>query len=714
MSATRLLELWAPPAGYRLASVVATTYHLQADFLEEDLLPLALGLRHTPARGREFRRELARARQVVDVTIYLHPDGYQPGMRRSPRVDLIPVPESSARKLHAKVALLRFVHEQDREVSSQIVRLITGSANLTASGYRNNIEIAVAVDDAPSGAAVNATAVRDAAAWLAEVLPPKTDQARAQQRYMRAVFSARPMDPDRQGMFFLGLPRPGGVLSALGSVPLGEVRTLTAASPFWPTGDGLADVVSRLLSAFGSRPQHVRLIGPARAVEGRLYPEMPPALLQALMREKVDTSIAFAEPQYGCATLSAQADDDEGEYDRSRSARAEFAAWRDLHAKLLLVEGSKASLLAMGSFNFTRRGLGLFDGLSNTEAGLIWRIPAASASKFAPLVVFAGPWQRVEGAPELLVKAPEPIQGESGQQWPKFILSLRASRDGLLIEGDPSSWPERLRVSMRDIRARLVQLERNFDPWQIDRPADPAPMQLTLPLVASWITQENHPELARYPALADLEVTLEWDDQATVLPVVFVEKHEFPVVERAEREDERLLLDWFLGLRPEVESEPGGLAHGIDPDPTASAPDPSDSSGILSYLIRDFVHALPGIRAHLEEGAATETGVRAALLGPRSPAKLAEEILAAFMQPLPGQARKTVVAAAFQLIELRKLVASARLPALPEGKDEALRSNCLARIDAAVDRVVAKLESPLEPALQRYISARREVPHAAA
>ncbi len=84
MSTTRLLDLWAPPPGYRLASVIATTYQLQADFIEEDLLPVALGLRQSPARGREFRIELEKTLQDAEITVYLHPDGYTPGLRRSP------------------------------------------------------------------------------------------------------------------------------------------------------------------------------------------------------------------------------------------------------------------------------------------------------------------------------------------------------------------------------------------------------------------------------------------------------------------------------------------------------------------------------------------------------------------------------------------------------------------------------------------------------
>ena len=109
VTAHRLIERWEAPQGFRLASVIATTYELQADFLEEDLLPVALGLRLAPARGRDFRLELERALGDTEVTIFFHPGRYQPGFRRSPRIDLVPLPEGRYPKLHAKVVLMRFV-----------------------------------------------------------------------------------------------------------------------------------------------------------------------------------------------------------------------------------------------------------------------------------------------------------------------------------------------------------------------------------------------------------------------------------------------------------------------------------------------------------------------------------------------------------------------------------------------------------------------------
>lgn len=711
MSTSRLLDLWVPPAGYRLASILATTYHLHADFLEEDLLPVALGLRQSSARGREFRIELEQALQDTDVTIYLHPDGYQPGLRRSPRVDLIPLPEARTPKLHAKVGLLRFVPEKGGGAEEEVVRLVVGSANLTSSGYRTNIEIGVALDDAPGGDATAATAVRDAAAWLRVALPPATNQARSQHRSMQAIFDARPVEAAREGISFIGLPRPGGLAEALAAIDIGDIQTLTVVSPFWPTGEEPGDVVKALFKACGGTPKLVRLAGPAREVEGTLYPEMPPSLLRAL-REHVAVEVAYADPRYACSQSDSQLASDSDEYGDMETTRGKPAAWRPLHAKALLLEGSRASVLAAGSFNFTRRGLGIHGGVSNTEAGMIWSLPAKSGAKFAPLFDFIGPWRKVDGELEEMVKAPGPMDGNGGQVWPAFIHSIRASREGVTIEGDGASWPQEVRFSMRDIRARLVQLQRDFDPWVIVRaPADQR-VDETLRLTSSWLDDDGHQALARYPALADLDITLEWDGQQAVLPVVFVDKHEFPVVERATREDERALIDWFLGLCPANDPEPGGFSHSVDPISPTHQPETSSASGILSYLLRDFVHALPGIRARLEEGASTETGMRSALLGPRSPAKLADEILAAWKRAVPGQPRKTDIATAFQLIELRQLVERVPLPALPDGMTEQLRSRCIKHIDTTLIQVTSKLKPCVDPALKRYLEAAGEGEHA--
>ena len=276
MSTCKLLELWAPPAGFRLASIIATTYECQADFVEEDLLPMALNLRLPAARGRDFRIELEHALQDVEVTVFLHPERYQAGLRRSPRIDLVPLPENRYPKLHAKVALLRFVPEVHSTTDKQVVRLVVGSANLTNSGYRSNLELAIALDDSPGSTPTVITAVRDATAWLRELLGQTTEQCFRQLRDFEAVFASRPTVPVRNGLRFVGLPRTGGLVGLLTEHNRGPAKSLTLVSPFWPTGEEPTDIVNALGHVAGGLPPTIRLIGPAEIDDqGRDIPGHP-------------------------------------------------------------------------------------------------------------------------------------------------------------------------------------------------------------------------------------------------------------------------------------------------------------------------------------------------------------------------------------------------------------------------------------------------------
>ena len=702
MSSARLLELWMPPPGHRLASVLATTYQLQADFIEEDLLPVALGLRLPAARGRSFRLELEQALQGVDITIYLHPDGYQPGMRRSPRIDLVTLPESRLPKLHAKVSLLRFVPEGGAPADQQLVRMLVGSANLTAPGYRDNIEVAIALDDAPGASAAEVTAVRDAAAWMRDTVGHRTKQAREQDGALQAVFAARPMPAQRDELRFVGLPARGGLIGALQTAGVANVRTLTAVSPFWPSGTDLKDVVEYLFRLCGGVPGQVRLVGPAqRDADGVVHPVMAIPLLHALLATGTRVAVAAADPGYGCV---ADETDEGDEYTDLGKLQPGAMACRDLHAKLLLLESKTHVFLVMGSFNLTRKGLGLH-GRSNTEAGMVWSLLKRQSEQLSSLLAFAHGWRDVEDANKANVLEPAAQDGEPVLGWPPFLHAIRATRDAIILEGDANSWPSTVAMHMRDIRARLVQREEDFDAWVVNKPQPPEAIESVLPLRASWLIPGAFPQVEAYPALPDLELVMEWEDKRVVLPVVFDDKYLFPVVERAHREDERALIDWFLGLRPEGDADGDGFGHAIDPEVVQKPPEPSDTAGILSYLVRDFVHALPGIRGHLAEGVTTETALRTVLLGARSPAVLAEEVLQAWQAPRPDMPRKTAVATAFQLVELYKLVRHVPLPDWADSERDALRAQCLSRIRAALDPVLAHLRtSERAPVLDTYLA----------
>ena len=143
---SRLIDYYLPPGeGFVLESLVATTYQVDFEFFEEELLAAALGVRSPVSRLRAFRSELERKLQKAEVSVLYDLGGCDRLARLSPRIDAIPV---GARKLHSKISLLMWVRE-DRAGATppdRRMRLIVGSANLTRQGFRHNYECVVSVD----------------------------------------------------------------------------------------------------------------------------------------------------------------------------------------------------------------------------------------------------------------------------------------------------------------------------------------------------------------------------------------------------------------------------------------------------------------------------------------------------------------------------------------------------------------------------------------
>jgi len=244
-------------------------------------------------------------------------------------------------------------------------------------------------------------------------------------------------------------------------------KRLTVASPFWPTGADMADVAQGLFSRCGGRPDHVRLISVADVDgEGVVRPMLPAALVQAMLDRGAVVSVAAATPDYGC--MAAPPKDADGEYDHV-AARQDVgpAGRRDLHAKVLLAEGGSTSVLAIGSVNLTRKGLGLVP-TGNIEAGVQYTVDRPRASSLRELVAFAGPYVRIDRSPELHVVPPEPFDGDGGGgQWPGFLVSLSASGTRLTLLGLRGSWPGPVVIRMRDQRSRLVGRAEWFADWVV-------------------------------------------------------------------------------------------------------------------------------------------------------------------------------------------------------------------------------------------------------
>ena len=148
----RLIDYYLPPGeGFVLESLVSTTYQVDFEFLEEELLAAALGVRSSVSRLKAFRSDLERKLQKAEVTVLYDLGGCDRLARLSPRIDAVPV---VARKLHSKISLLMWVREADPADAppERRVRFIVGSANLTRQGFRHNYECVAAVDFGGRGA----------------------------------------------------------------------------------------------------------------------------------------------------------------------------------------------------------------------------------------------------------------------------------------------------------------------------------------------------------------------------------------------------------------------------------------------------------------------------------------------------------------------------------------------------------------------------------
>src|SRR6266511_781790 len=140
MSPVRLLDHWSAPdgAGAPIACL-ATTFTFDADFFAQDCLARFLSLSTVAGEGdpiSSVAAVLEEEDRLSEAQVTVLVDRSSPAEKRNLRWDLLPV-RAPGGLLHAKVAVLLWEHA---------ARVIVGSANLTAAGYRQQVEIALAVD----------------------------------------------------------------------------------------------------------------------------------------------------------------------------------------------------------------------------------------------------------------------------------------------------------------------------------------------------------------------------------------------------------------------------------------------------------------------------------------------------------------------------------------------------------------------------------------
>ena len=253
--------LW-PQEGFVLESLVATTYQVDFQFLEEDLLARALGVRAPISRMPAFRSELERRLQKTLVTILYDQTGCEQLARTSPRIDAIPV---SGRKLHAKVTVQLWTRPPSEEagVPDRRIRLVVGSANLTKQGFRENYECVAAFDF--GGRSTVPRELLTAGLALIRDVGGGTDNpqfARQLEQLDREAAKLPEGEPrDDMPLRFVRAHEVVPVLQTLWrEMSSEEPKELTIVSPFWPEGSTATDPLIQLIQDLGA-PRNVQLRG---------------------------------------------------------------------------------------------------------------------------------------------------------------------------------------------------------------------------------------------------------------------------------------------------------------------------------------------------------------------------------------------------------------------------------------------------------------------
>jgi phosphatidylserine/phosphatidylglycerophosphate/cardiolipin synthase-like enzyme len=633
----RLIGCVAPHEDWgELQGLLATSYEFQSDFLETDFLPSVFSLGAWDDRRQTSR--IAMERRLAEMTgavILLDPHGYRT-RPRSLRIEVKPAPAPSRGKLHAKILVL--VHEK-------AVRLLVGSHNLTEPGWRKNLEISTVLTAGP-GQTGQISLIREALETGREILQPWWSAA-AQGFHELALtrlntFGAgQTLETDE--FVWSGPERPLW-RRFLDRWPASErIKAITILSPFW-SEESSSNPINRLLDILDEREQlgtdsRIRLI--AETEPGSRRPQLPVEMVKALAKR-------------GGVTIEAAAFDPLVPGEEFQTEDNEIR--RQLHAKMVCVEGEKTIQTYLGSANFTRRGWGLGASSSqlNIEAGVILRRARAEREALLQLIPpIAGKWIVLADTSVDMI-APM-VSTDHEEYWPAFILDCRLATE----VNNPSALELQITFLAEALDGTAVIL---------------APTEDTQPEIMLLSLQPGEQDgIRRIPLDAEnlkrllrcQELLVRWDGKSRLIPLNVSEdaRDQLPMGPHGKNPGEDDLLAYFQGrisfedLFPDDEDDPDDLT---EPDKQAKAALRSqvDTRRIQSYQVREFVEALEGIRKSLTEAAAHERTMRLALLGPASPVRLAELINEANRANL-----RTPSAAAFQLLELIHLVAAiSRLP----------------------------------------------------
>ena len=644
----RLLDRLRPDTSRtgRVRRFLATTHDLQADFFDGDFLCTALSIAQADFAGHSGQLALQRKLAGLEYSGVLCEARAYSG-RPSLRTVVHPVTLRSA-VLHAKLVVIEYEHA---------VRVLIGSANLTAQGYRYNREVLgelLAHRDENMPLAQAVATLRSAR----EVLTAFDERAAEFLRQLDAVVTRLEswIGPQASAAGTSPVIWSDGARplwrSLLERWPAGtSVERLRIVSPFWCEDGTRETPLRRLLKELQTR----KVLSPRCQVG--LYMESSPLAGGGFVAEK--TPAVYFSDFSGVSVRVIPVDPTVAPSDLD--VKVELNAARKLHAKVLVLEGRDRALAYAGSANFTRRGFGLRRAVAETEgvvanieAGWVFELSKAAVIGLLPPAANAG-----FDLPSLVepnaVAAPEP-EDEPTAFWPETLLSAdltpSAESDALELtttwaQGTPAGWTVR---TARQELARWIPesalLTTTASGGQVTTPLSPSDLQAIL--------RQRHVLVVAAEGQAAFPVNVAAGEARLRLPLSSAGS--------APGEDD--LLAYYQGritfddLYPGVEEGGEGLAAARG---AARAQHGVDKSRIQAYQIRDFVDALAGIKRELLGARGSQGMLYQAFRGEVSPVALARHVTSQV-----GGSSRSVTAGAFQLVELLALLKSVASEAPPD------------------------------------------------
>ena len=621
-----LIDLLAPSAEYEEPrSLLATSYEFDPDFTEQDFLPAVLGIPAWEERSFRTRIVLEQALAKLDAAVFMVEGPQSGGPPRSLRIDFTPQ-HAPQRVLHAKVVVI---------VGKASVRLIVGSANLTTTGYRQNREVALTLF-ASKEHNEQGPLLRQALARIDTVLATWWSRG-----------AAEVIENARQILDGIDTPRSSSdevFLWGGEETPLWEqfvalwprrekIDRIRILSPFW-SDDAQGGPITKLVvalrerKALSPRPQVELLTGATPNQIGTWLPQLPPSYGSFDFRTlDIDVSAVPVSPRV----------------DTEDVAGAQVLLDRKLHAKILWLEGSETSLVYLGSANFTNKGWG-WAPPSNIEAGVAMRRSGKERKAFGLLLPkrAGDPKALIGGKVELSPPEPDP----AGRPWPMFIERAELRPRESPTDRDALD----LVLTVRLDSPSFVIFFSEAGPARATAPAQTKRGALTFALSGE--------ELGLL--LRERRIHVQWEsvEGRVAFPINAAPeiRHELLLGGPGSTPGEGELLDFYQGrialadLVPPDERGPDDVS-GASPIADSSQ---VDTSAILSYRIRSFVEALPGIAQEIARNTTNVASMKWALLGPVSPLALAREIKKA---ALGG---RSATAVGFQLVELLAVLERSR------------------------------------------------------